>query len=201
MELSDAVAQRRMVRSFADLPVDASAVDAMVDMARRAPSAGHSQAVRFLVLDTREAVAGYWDLSLPAERRAGFAWPGLVTAPVLIVVLVDPWAYVERYQEPDKASTGLGDGLDSWSVPYWWVDAGAAAQTLLLAAVDAGLGASLFGLFGAEGSVCRAHDVPRGWRAVATIAIGHPDGADRPGRSAARARRPWGEVVRRDRWA
>lgn len=187
-----------MVRSFTDEPVLGTVVDALVDQACRAPSAGHTQAVRFLVLDTPDAVAGYWDLTLPAERRAGFAWPGLVEAPVLVVVLVDPWAYVERYREPDKVTTGLGERLDSWSVPFWWVDAGAAAQTLLLAAVDAGLGACLFGLFAAERVVCQAHGVPEGWRAVATVALGHPDGRDRPGRSASRPRR--GDRVRRGRW-
>jgi nitroreductase len=194
-----------MVRAFgpdpaAPAPVDPATVDALLDGARRAPSAGNSQAVRFLVLDTPEAVAGYWDLTLPAERRVGFAWPGLLVAPVLVVVLTDPGAYVARYGEPDKAATGLGEGAAAWSVPYWWVDAGAAVQDLLLGVVDAGLGACFFGLFRHEEAVLRAHGVPAGWRAVGTVALGHP-APDRPGRSAGRDRLPLGEVVRRGRWA
>ena len=39
-----------------------------------------------------------------------------------------------RYAEEDKARTGLGAGADAWAVPYWWVDGGMAAMTLLLAA-------------------------------------------------------------------
>lgn len=189
-----------MVRAFGPDPVDPATVDALLDGARRAPSAGNTQAVRFLVLDTPEAVAGYWDLTLPPARREGFAWPGLLVAPVLVVVLVDPAAYVARYAEPDKAATGLGRGVGEWTVPYWWVDAGAAVQDLLLGVVDAGLGACLFGLFAHEEAVLRAHGVPAGWRAAGTVALGHPAEAP-PGRSAGRTRPPLGEVVHRARWA
>lgn len=201
MELSDAVRRRRMVRAFTDEPVAAPVLDGLLDAARRAPTAGNAQGTRFLVLDTPAAVAGYWDLTLPAERRARFAWPGLLVAPALVVVLVDPEAYVARYAEADKAATGLGEGTGAWPVPYWWVDAGAAVQTLLLGAVDVGLGACLFGLFAAEGTVLAAHGVPEGWRAAGTVALGHPAPGDRPGRSAGRPRPPLGEVVRRGRWA
>lgn len=188
-----------MVRAFTPDPIDPPVVDGLLEAARRAPSAGNSQAVRFLVLDTPAAVAGYWDLTLPPERREGFSWPGLVAAPVLVVVLVDPAAYVSRYGEPDKAATGLGEGAAAWSVPYWWVDGGAAVQNLLLAVVDAGLGACFFGLFAHEEAVLAGHGVPSGWRAVGTVALGHP-APDRPGRSAGRGRPPLGDVARRGRW-
>lgn len=188
-----------MVRAYRDEPVPPALVDGLLDLARRAPSAGNTQGVRFLVLDTPEAVAGYWDLTLAPEARASFAWPGLVRAPVLVVVLVDPDTYVARYAEVDKVATGLGEGTGAWPVPYWWVDAGAAIETLLLAVVDAGLGACLFGLFDAEAAVTAAHGVPEGWRAVGTVSLGWP-APDRPGRSRGRARRDLDEVVRRGRW-
>src|SRR5690606_27071279 len=137
---------------------------------RRAPSAGHTQGWAFVVLDGDDT-ARYWDVTLPPERRAGFRWPGLVTAPVLVVVLVRPDAWVERYAEDDKAATGLGAGPASWPVPYWWVDGGAAVEHLLLGAVDAGLGACFFGCFDHEQAVLDALDVPPGWRALGTVAL------------------------------
>lgn len=193
-----------MVRAFgpdpaAPAPIPMATVDALLDAARRAPSAGNTQAVRFLVLDTPEAVAGYWAITLPPGRREEFAWPGLLVAPVLVVVLVDPAAYVARYAEPDKAGTGLGEGPEAWTVPYWWVDAGAVVQNLLLAVVDAGLAACLFGLFHHEEAVLAAHEVPDGWRAVGTVALGRP-GPDRPGRSASRPRPPLDDLVHRGGW-
>lgn len=199
MELGEAIRGRRMVRAFTDARVDRDLVDHLCDLARRAPSAGNAQATEFLVLQDPVAIERYWDVTLAPPRRAGFAWPGLIAAPVLVVVGVRPQAYVDRYAEDDKATTGLGAGLDAWPVPYWWVDAGAAAEHLLLTAVDAGLGACLFGSFEHEAAVAATFGVPDGWRLVATVALGHP-APDVAGRSATRARRPLAEVVHRERW-
>lgn len=199
MELRDAIRARRMVRAFAPERLDPAVLDELIDLARRAPSAGNSAACRFLVLDEPASVARYWDATLPAERRAGFRWPGLVAAPALVVVAVRPATYLERYAEPDKEATGLGAGEDRWAVPYWWVDAGAAIEHLLLGAVDAGLGACLFGAFDHEPAVASAFGVPDGWRLVATIALGRP-APDEPGRSAARPRPRLAEVVHRNAW-
>jgi nitroreductase len=190
-----------MVRDFTDAPVAPEVIDALIDLARRAPSAGHSQGWAFVVLEGDDT-ARYWDASLAPERRKSFRWPGLVAAPVLVVVLVRPDTWVERYAEEDKVATGLGGAADDWPVPYWWVDGGAAVEHLLLGAVDAGLGACLFGLFGHEAAVLAALEVPadQGWRAVGTIAIGHP-APDAPGRSVARGRRPLDEVLHRGGWS
>lgn len=188
-----------MVRAFTGEPVAPTVVDGLVDLARRAPSAGHSQGWAFVVLEGPDQTARYWDVTLPPERRSSFRWPGLVSAPVLIVCLVRPGTWVERYAEPDKASTGLGAAEDAWPVPYWWVDAGAAVEHLLLGAVDAGLGACFFGLFDHETAVLAALGVPDGWRAVGTVALGHP-APDEPGRSADRGRHDLDEVLHRGGW-
>ena len=102
------------------------------------------------MLQGPEETARYWAVTLPDP--AGFRWQGLLRAPVLVIPLVRPDAYAERYGEPDKAPSGLGD-LDAWAVPYWWVDGGMAVQTLLLAAVAEGLGACFFGQFAHEEAV------------------------------------------------
>jgi nitroreductase len=198
LDLADAVRRRRMVRAFRDDPVDPRVVDRLVDLARRAPSAGNSQGMAYLVLEGADTAA-YWDVTLPAERRATFGWPGLVDAPVLLVVLVRPAAWVERYAESDKAAAGLGGSADDWPVPYWWVDAGMASEHLLLGAVDAGLGACFFGPFDHEEDVLADLGVPAGWRIVGTVALGHP-APDPPGRSAGRPRPPLDEVLHRGRW-
>ena len=72
-------------------------------------------------------------------------------------------------------------------------------EHVLLGAVDAGLGACFFGLFDNESAVFATLGVPEGWRALGTIAIGHP-ASDAPGRSAKRPRRTVDEVLHRGRW-
>jgi nitroreductase len=198
MELRDAVRARRMVRAFARRPVPRATVDDLLDLARRAPSAGNTQAWHFVVLEGDET-ARLWDVTLPPPRREVFRWSGLLDAPVVVVPVVDPAAYASRYAEDDKRATGLGQGPDVWPVPYWWVDGGMAVHGLLLAAVDAGLGALFYGLFDHETSVLAALGVPDGYRALGAVALGWP-APDEPGRSAGRPRPALGDVIHRGRW-
>jgi len=191
-----------MCRAFLADPVDPAAVDRVLDAGRRAPAAGNTAEARaFVVLDQPSA---YWDIALPVgPRRDAFAWPGLLLAPVLVVVCVRPEAYAERYAEPDKArGSTLGRGAAAWPQPFWWFDAGTSVEAMLLAAREEGLGACLFGLVEREAAVLDALGVPDGWRGAAVVALGHPDPAapPRPGRSAARPRPPLDEIVHRGRW-
>ena len=199
MEFQQVVRRRRMVRSFTGEPVAPETVDEICDMARRAPTAGNTPGVEFLVLEGA-ATAEYWDVTLPPERRDGFAWPGLLAAPVLVVVWANLGGYLSRYREPDKDRTGLGASAKAWPVPYWFVDSGGAVTTMLLAAQDRGLGAAFFGMFDHERAVRKHFGVPPDRRGVGTVAIGHRAGDDRPGSSARRGRPPLDEVLHRTRW-
>lgn len=197
-DLGALVRARRMRRSFAATPVDAGWLDGVLDLARRVPSAGNSQGLDWLVLAGASQTDRYWSVTL-GERRYGFTHQGLLGAPVLVVVLADPGVYVSRYGEADKAHTGLGDGADAWGVPYWFVDAGMAVQTLLLAVEEAAMSACLFGLFDHEEAVLDAFGVPEGVRAVGTVAIGHRATGEEPvGRSATRPRRD--DVIHHGAW-
>jgi nitroreductase len=204
VEFSEVARRRRMVRAFDPArPVGPDVVDALVTVAAQAPSAGNTQGWHLVVLEGSGQTAKFWDASLPVERRRGFAWPGLLDAPVLACPVADPAAYVRRYAEEDKASTGLGDGIDSWSFPYWLTDTAFFTMQLLNAVTDAGLGACFFGLFGRAPAVADALGIPSPLVPIGMVAIGHPaadPGAHRPGRSAGRARRRVDEVVHRGGW-
>lgn len=191
-----------MVRSFADRPIGSAQLDHLLDLARRAPSAGNAQGTDLLVLHSATARARFWDRALPTPRRAAFTWPGLLRAPVLVVPLGDEQRYRERYAEADKAGSGLAALASDqpWPVPWWLTDAAMAVMVLLLAAEDEGLGALLFALPGEPAELLEPFGVPDRLAPLGVVALGHPDGEDRPGRSAARPRRPLDEVVHRDRW-
>ncbi|MCY3634086.1 MAG: nitroreductase family protein [bacterium] len=180
-----------MCRNFLPDPLPGGLLTELLDQARRSPSAGNTQAVEFCVLDDPEC---YWRLTLTPERRAEFPWPGLLVAPVLVVVLTSPERYVQRYAEPDKARTGLGESPEAWPVPYWWVDAGMAVQTLLIAATTADLGSCFFGPFEHEPAVIEGLNIPEDHRVVGVVALGYA-GKDRPSSSSRRPRRPLEEVI------
>jgi len=189
-----------MTRAFRPDPIPHDLLASVVGAGRRAPSAGNSQGFAFVILEGPEQTARYWDITL-ADRSA-FGFPGLLAAPALVLVLAHSQAYVDRYAEPDKATTGLGEGADHWPVPYWTVDAAFAAMLIQLAAIDAGLGVLFFGPFEHEPQVLRALGVPEGHDAIGTLALGWPDTErdTRVGTSAVRARRRTEEVIHWGGW-
>jgi len=199
VELDRVVRQRRMVRAFTDEPVASDVLDRILALANRAPSAGNAQGWHFVVLEGAEQTRRFWDVTLSTERRSGFRWPGLLQAPVLVLPLADADRYVERYAEPDKATTGLGESEAAWPVPYWVVDTSFATMTLLHAVVGEGLGALFFGIFRNEAELMDELGIPDGLRPIGAVAIGHP-ATDEPGRSQGRGRRPLDEVVHRGGW-
>lgn len=202
---ADVVRSRRMTRSFRPDPLPDGFLDELVDLASRAPSAGKTQGWHVVALEGADT-ARFWDITLPAERRATFRWQRLLDAPAILLPLADPQAYVDRYAEPDKAATGLGEGPDAWPVPYWTIDTSMAMMTLLLGVEDAGLGALLFGVFRGERELRAALGIPDSLELLGAVAIGHPaTGRDRnevgAGRSADRPRRPPSAIIHRGRWS
>jgi nitroreductase len=198
MQFSEVVRHRRMTRAFRPDPVDEAVLTRVLDTARRTPSAGNTQGSELLVLSGPHETARFWDASLPPAKRASFAFPGLLDAPVIVLPFADRKAYLDRYAEPDKARTGLADAT-RWPVPYWLIDTSFVAMTLLLAAEDEGLGALFFGVFHHLDQVLAAFGVPTGYELVGAIAMGHPL-ESRAGRSAGRPRRSLDEMVHRGTW-
>ena len=199
MEFAHVVRSRRMVRSFETTPVPADVLGRVLALASKVPAAGNTQGLDLVVLEGPET-ARYWDASLAPERRASFPWPGLLDAPVLIIPVGSPGAYVDRYGEDDKRKTGLGAGEQNWTVPYWYVDTAFSAMIALLAAIDEGLGALFFGQFEHEPAIKAALGIPADRRPVGTIALGYPDNEQRPSLSSQRPRRSLDEIVHRGGW-
>lgn len=188
-----------MTRAFASESVDADLINQCVDLASRAPSAGKSQGWHLLVLEG-EDVARYWNVAFPVDKREGFRFPGLFDAPVLALSLCDPNAYLARYSERDKESTGLGAAVDAWPAEYWTIDASFATMTFLLALEDASLGA-LFFAHANEKGLRYEFSIPDGVEILGAIAIGHPaNQGNQSGRSASRARRSSASIIHRSRW-
>lgn len=190
VEFQEVVRRRRMVRRYADRPVDAAIVDRMLDNAVRAPSAGFTQGWEFLVLDTPNDVALFWTATSPDPDATNPWLDGMRTAPVVIVPMSDKGAYLNRYDEDDKSTP-------DWPVPYWHMDTAMAALLILQTAVDEGLGACFFGVPGARTDAFReAFGVPPHLKPIGAITVGHRvEDTGSPGSPARRERRT--DVVHR----
>ena len=199
MELTEAIARRRMTRNFTGRTLPGGVVDALLSDALRAPSAGNSQGREFVVLEGPDETDRYWQATTDESwRTSSRRFAGLSRAPVIVLPFADPDAYADRYGEADKARP---DGTSvEWVVPFWYVDTAFAVMHLLLGAADRGLGASFLGNFRGEDRLAASLGVPRRLRWLGAVLLGEPAEPDPPSSSARRARRTLEDSVHRGRW-
>jgi nitroreductase len=199
MELTETIRRRQMIRRFDQRPVPSQTIDAILDLARRAPTAGFSQGVDFLVLDTPETVAEFWriteDPNFPMEADDVANGPTVIVLPI-----ADKRAYLARYSEPDKLPFGMDDE-EHWPVKFWEIDAAMASMIALLAAVDQGLGGWFFGITTGERELLERFGVPDGIRPVGIMGFGYPAPDVAPtGSGVSRRRRPLADQIHRNGW-
>jgi nitroreductase len=201
VEFREIVRTRAMVRSFSDEPVDPAIVDRLLSDALRAPTAGNTGGTAWVVLEGPAQTGVYFDATTDLTWRASSTrWEGLRRAPVVLLAYSSPDLYLARYREPDKARSGLGDGKDCWPVEYWTADAAFAVMTVLLGAVDCGLGASVLGAFRGAQKLATQLGVPDRWQLFCAVALGYPDGNDHRSRSLDRTAPGPGTRIHRGRW-
>jgi nitroreductase len=196
MDFDDVIRSRRMVRNYADGPVPEESLDRIVDAGLRAPSAGNSRGYGFVVVTdaaTRRAIAG---LAGEEEYTSRGFDPWISRAPAHIVITTSEAIYRDRYREPDKLGPD-GEEME-WPVPYWWVDAGAAMMSILLAAVNEGLAAGFLGVH-ALPDLGRLLQIPPTHVPIGVVTIGYPL-PDRRSSSLDRPQRPRDAIVHRERW-
>lgn len=196
MEFRDVVLKRRMVRNFADRPVDLSTIDRILELTRHAPSAGFTQGQSFIVVtnpETKKAIAVTCEEEEYVQR--GFA-PFISRAPVLLIPCTSESAYHRRYQEADKVNE---DGSEiEWPVPYWIMDIGCAVMIALLAAIDEGLVTAFAG--SKDLATFRAIlGIPHEVTPVGVIALGYR-APDMPSPSLKRGRKSDEEYIHREHW-
>lgn len=196
MEFRDVILKRRMVRNFADKPVDPAILDRILELARHAPSAGFTQGQSFIVVtspEKRKAIAATCEEDEYVQR--GFA-PFISKAPVVLIPCTSEAAYHRRYQEADKVNE---DGSEiPWPVPYWFMDIGCAVMIALLAAIDEGLVSAFAG--SKDLAALRALlDIPAEVTPVGVISLGYR-APDVPSPSLQRGRKADAEYVHHERW-
>jgi nitroreductase len=202
MEFQDVVDRRRMVRNYAETPVDPAIVDRALRNATHAPSAGFSQGWAFLVLDNPDDVRRWWQVTTDPEDLAHpDDWlAGMMRAPVVIVPCSSKAAYLRRYAETDKGWTDRRE--DRWPMPFWHMDAAMASLLILQTAVDAGLGGCFFGIPVERDAAVRAEfGIDPDFDPVGVITLGHRTGeTGTRGSPARRRRKQLADVVHRGRW-
>lgn len=168
MDFLELVKRRTSVRKYRDEKVPEELLRRLIDAARYAPSGGNCQPWHFVVVTGDELRKRLMERCYPA-----FSWPR--TAPAVIVVCAEAEVSGEKY----------GDrGRNLFCIQ----DTAAAAENILLAAAELGLGSCWMGAFD-EAACSEALQLPPARRPVAVIPVGYPAGELKT-----RPRRPVEEV-------
>jgi nitroreductase len=192
-----------MVRHYASDPIPRKTIERIVATVRRAPSGGFSQGQRLVVVTDAETRKQIADLLHEKEWVTQGRERWLSVAPVHVVVCTREQDYHDRYNEADKLAATGGVEIE-WPAPFWFVDAGAALMLLLLAAIDEGLAAGVYGVTVPElQEFKQLLDIPDDVSVVAgvTLGKGQPDpNATRSSSRMTQRRRTLDEVVHWERW-
>jgi nitroreductase len=171
METWDAIRARRNVREHDGRPMEGADLDRILEAARRAPSSMNEQPWDFVAVTDRERL----------ERLATvWRYGGHIATAAAAIAFVG-----EATDDPDQRET----------IAF---DMGQAAMSAMLAAADLGIG-SCHSAVGDQGLAREVLGLPEGREVVMIASFGYP--ASRPLTPLARPkRRPFGDVVHRERW-
>ena len=126
LDFEDTVRSCRSYRRFKeDEPLGRGFLLALVDIARKVASAANRQPLRYAIVD---------DPAQCAELFGGLRWAGALT----------DWDGPEEGERPSAYLVIFSDGEPA---KFTWTDCGIAAQTIALAATEAGAGACMMASF------------------------------------------------------
>lgn len=144
-------ANRSYRRFYPDKAVDHKTVESLVDLARFTPSGANLQPLRYII-------------SADSEKNAKvfltLAWAGYLTDWPGPDVGERPTAYVVILQDTDVSKT---PGIDH----------GIAAQTIMLGAVEKGLGGCMFGSINRQ-LLKKLLNIPERYDVLLVLALGYP---------------------------
>ncbi len=152
MDVFEAIKGRRSIRQFTDEPIGKDALERLLDAARWAPTASNQQRWRFVVVTSPSV----------KELIKKFA-PGIFVMPAAFIVIC-----VEK--EP---------GANPWAEETYLADCAIAAQNIMLAAYEMGIG-SCPALSYAKVAIREILNIPEGIEPLLVITLGYPAEAPEP---------------------
>jgi len=163
----DVIESHASVREYTGEPVEESHLNAIIEAARRAPTAWNLQPITVIAVTER-------GLLERLARDVG-GQEHVARASVFLVFALDArkvWL-AARSSGVEPARPGLGH------LATWMLDAGIAAGWAALAAEELGYGVAFIAVYGNPCSVAETLHLPQGVLPVVGLAIGRP--AERPG--------------------
>ena len=159
MNVYEAITKRRSIRRFQNEPVPYKVLEKCVDAGRLAPSGRNKQAWEYIIVDDRQLLPELFDniggtVKLPPEE--GGPRPEN-TAKAYIIIVIDKSLELIANQRR-----------------MVFYDVGMAAENIILAALEQGIGCCPILSFNEEG-IKKALGIPEGYDVGLVIAMGYPE--------------------------
>ena len=157
MTILDVIKNRRSIRDFRDQDIHETAVEALIEAIRWAPSAGNLQSRKFYFIFNKDVKKKL--------TRAALNQTFISQAPLAVVACLDR-----------KIASRYGDrGVNLYSIQ----DVAAAVMNMMLTAHELGLGSVWVGAFN-EFEVFDILDMPHNLRPIAIVPVGYPAKLPKP---------------------
>ena len=140
--LKELLLNRRVVRNYLDTNKEYPNLSDIPKLTIKIPTAGFSRGIEIVSVENKESIK---KLAIYANEESylkkGYGkW--LSNSKAIFLILINEQAYHERYKELDKQNQ---TSSSNWSVPYWYVDAGAAMMNCMLLVEETGLKSGFLG--------------------------------------------------------
>ena len=140
--LKELLLNRRVVRNYLDTNEEFPNLSDIPKLTIKIPTAGFSRGIEIISVENKKNIK---KLAIYANEESylkkGYGkW--LSNSKAILLILINEQAYHERYKELDKQNQ---TSSSNWSVPYWYVDAGAAMMNCMLLVEETGLKSGFLG--------------------------------------------------------
>ena len=140
--LKELLLNRRVVRNYLETNEEFPNLSGIPKLTIKIPTAGFSRGIEIVSVENKENIK---KLAIYANEESylkkGYGkW--LSNSKAIFLILINEQAYHERYKELDKQNQ---TSSSNWSVPYWYVDAGAAMMNCMLLVEETGLKSGFLG--------------------------------------------------------
>ena len=140
--LKELLLNRRVVRNYLETNEEFPNLSDIPKLTIKIPTAGFSRGIEIISVENKKNIK---KLAIYANEESylkkGYGkW--LSNSKAIFLILINEQAYHERYKELDKQNQ---TSSSNWSVPYWYVDAGAAMMNCMLLIEEIGLKSGFLG--------------------------------------------------------
>lgn len=140
--LKELLLNRRVVRNYLETNEEFPNLSEIPKLTIKIPTAGFSRGIEIISVENKKNIK---KLAIYANEESylkkGYGkW--LSNSKAIFLILINEQAYHERYKELDKQNQ---TSSSNWSVPYWYVDAGAAMMNCMLLVEETGLKSGFLG--------------------------------------------------------